>query len=111
MTLRMLDRRLAMTRPTRVEDGQGGHKLVPQPVGDELVTCRVQDANADERQVGGRQEGTFTHYVWFHRRQDVMRGDRLEFTDGTFLEIVTVWREDAPGGFTKCRAWQRQKGQ
>ncbi len=107
----MLDRRLVLERPTRVSDGQGGFQADWQPIGPALVSCRVQDANAAERQVAGRQEAEFSHYVWFHRRQDVLRGDRLVFTDGTFLEIATVWREDVPGGFAKCRAIQRQAGQ
>ena len=111
MSLRILDRALVLTRLSRQEDGQGGFREAWLPVSDIPATCRVADANAAERSVGGRGEATFTHYVWFHRRQDVERGDRLEFSDGTFLEVLSVWREDVPGGFAKCRAWQRQKGQ
>lgn len=111
MSLRYLDRKLVLKRPVRVADLQGGHKETWEPVGAEGVLCRVTDANSAEREIGGRQEGAFTHYVYVHRRQDVKRGDRFEFTDGTFLEVTTVWRDDRPGGYAKCRAWQRQEGQ
>lgn len=111
MGLREFDRRLKLLRPARQDDGQGGYKLDWQSPTESLVACRVVDANSAEREVAGRQEATFSHYVFMHRRQPLERGDRLEFVGGTFLEIVSVFREDVPGGHLKARAWQRQKGQ
>lgn len=111
MGLREFDRRLTLLRPSRTADGQGGFQIDWRSPTSSLVACRVVDAGMAEREVAGRQEATFSHYVFMHRRQPLERGDRLEFTDETFLEIMSVFREDVPGGHLKARAWQRQKGQ
>lgn len=110
MGLRDLDRSLTLQVPARTADGRGGFTLDWTAPSSTLVRCRVAEANQYERDIAGRQEGMFTHYVWMHRRQPLDRGDRLLFADGSFLEIVAVWREDVPGGLLKARAWQRQKG-
>jgi hypothetical protein len=111
MGLRDFDRRLLLKRPARTPDGQGGFGIDWAAATEKLVSCRIADSGMAERVVAGKQEGTFSHYVWMHRRQPLERGDRLEFPDGSFLEIETVFRDDVPGGLLKARAWQRQKGQ
>lgn len=83
----LLNRTLAVRRPSRLPDGYGGAGTSWAELG--TVPARVSRPAPSEREVGEREGVRVTHDVYLDVDADVARGDQL-VGDGQTLEVVAV---------------------
>lgn len=84
----LLNRTLAVYRPTTTPDGAGGQQVTHTYAGD--VRAKVDQPTATEQRDGDRWGAQHSHTIRFLAGADVRRGDELRGDGQRFRVLATV---------------------
>lgn len=101
----LLNRRIEVWRPVRVDDGMGGWEETWTQVG--TVRTRVSQPSATERVVADQSQARLTHVVYLEAAADVRRGDELR--DGTrVFTVLATFEPSVSGTYLRADCEARQ---
>lgn len=100
----LLNESVTHKRATSVSNGHGGWKKEHAPVGNRRV--RIRQATSREKLAAGQLQAELSHVAYAQPGEPLQRGDRLRRTDGTELEVLSVYAPGGPGAHVEAKCME-----
>lgn len=102
----LLNRTLAVWRPTTVDDGAGGQETTYVHQGD--VRAKADQPSAAEQMLAAQARSSHSHNVYLLPSAEVDRGDQLRGDNQTFRVLAVVQPSTARYSKAQCELIQSQ---